>query len=62
MEAWKDVVGYSGIYKVSSLGNVKSLRRVVLCSNGVQREIREKLIVPCKSTDGYLACKLCVVS
>lgn len=25
METWKDVVGYEGIYKVSNLGNVKSL-------------------------------------
>jgi len=24
MEIWKDVVGYEGIYKVSSLGRVKS--------------------------------------
>ena len=25
MEVWKDVVGYEGLYQVSSLGNVKSL-------------------------------------
>jgi len=28
MEIWKDVVGYEGIYKVSSLGRVASLERV----------------------------------
>ena len=25
-EVWKDVVGYEGLYEVSSLGRVKSLR------------------------------------
>ena len=24
-EVWKDVVGYEGLYQVSSLGNVRSL-------------------------------------
>lgn len=28
-EIWKDVVGYEGLYKVSNLGNVLSLNRVV---------------------------------
>lgn len=27
MEAWKDVVGYEGLYKVSSNGRVKSFRK-----------------------------------
>lgn len=33
-EIWKDVPGYKGLYKVSNLGNVKSLRRVVVCTKG----------------------------
>lgn len=47
-EIWKDVVGFEGLYKVSNLGNVKSLRigkilipsinrgykRITLCKNG----------------------------
>src|SRR5690606_18901524 len=28
-EFWKDVVGYEGFYKVSNLGRVKSLTRVI---------------------------------
>ena len=28
MEEWKDVVGYEGIYQVSSLGRIKSLERM----------------------------------
>ena len=30
MEIWKDIVGYEGIYQVSSFGNIKSLSREVL--------------------------------
>ena len=26
IEIWRDVVGYEGLYKVSNLGNVMSLR------------------------------------
>ena len=47
-EIWKDVVGFEGSYKVSNLGNVKSLRngkilipsitrgykRITVCKNG----------------------------
>ena len=29
-EVWKDVVGYEGLYEVSSLGRVKSLRRNII--------------------------------
>ncbi len=29
MENWKDVKGFEGYYKISDLGNVKSLRRKV---------------------------------
>lgn len=29
MEEWKDIVGYEGIYQVSTMGQVRSLDRVV---------------------------------
>lgn len=32
-EIWKDVVGYEGLYKVSNLGRVKSLSRLIIISN-----------------------------
>ena len=28
-EIWKDVVGYEGLYQVSNLGRVKSLKRII---------------------------------
>ena len=28
-EEWKDIKGYEGIYKVSNLGNIKSVDRII---------------------------------
>ena len=50
MEIWRDITGYEGLYKISSLGRVMSVKRnkilkpgntgkyliVVLCKNGVR--------------------------
>jgi len=33
-ELWKDIKGYEGYYQISSLGNVRSLDRVVTYNNG----------------------------
>ena len=44
-EIWKDVVGYEGLYQVSSLGRVKSLERLVKNDNkGGFRLIKEKIL------------------
>ena len=29
IEIWKDVVGYEGLYRVSNIGNVKTVGRVI---------------------------------
>lgn len=50
-EIWKDVVGYEGHYKVSNLGNVKSLK-----FNKV------KTIKQRKNKKGYLIVNLCLNS
>ena len=42
MEIYKDVIGYEGIYKVSNLGNVKSLK----CG-------KERQKIPSKDRNGY---------
>ena len=33
-EVWKDIKGYEGMYQCSSLGNIRSLDRIVICKNG----------------------------
>ena len=46
MEEWKDIAGYEGLYQVSNLGRVKSLR------NNKMR--KEKIFKVKKNTTGYL--------
>lgn len=42
-EIWKDIPGYEGLYQVSNMGRVKSLKYG-----------KEKIIKPVKNRDGYL--------
>lgn len=53
-ENWKDVIGYEGLYQVSDLGRVKSLKKPVFCRGGKTRFLPEKIIKLCKDKDGYL--------
>jgi hypothetical protein len=46
-ETWKDVVGYEGSYQVSDKGRVRSLRRVIIRSNGSPQYIHGRIIKPC---------------
>ena len=55
MEIYKDVIGYEGIYQVSNLGNIKSLKfnkEKVLnpCCNSADRYYRVNLLINGKST------------
>jgi len=52
-EIWKDVVGYEGMYKVSNLGNVRSLDRIITHKNGRQFSVKGKLLTPKNHTGGY---------
>ena len=36
-EIWKDIKGYEGLYQVSNLGRIKSLKRKVYAGNGKMR-------------------------
>ena len=62
-EIWKPVVGYEGLYEVSSYGRVKSLVRVVCGKNGSFRKIPGKvlkpaLLIPKGHKKGYLRVRL----
>ncbi|CAA6810324.1 MAG: HNH homing endonuclease [uncultured Sulfurovum sp.] len=52
-EIWKDIEGYEGLYKISNLGNVRSLDRVVTKSNNVVNRLKGKILKPAKNTSGY---------
>ncbi len=56
-EVWKDVVGYEGLYKVSSTGNVMSYDRMSLY-NGALRLRKGRILSPDKG-HGYRRVVLC---
>lgn len=45
MEIWKDIKDYEGLYQVSNLGRVKSLKRKYV--------LTDKILIPRIDTDGY---------
>lgn len=57
-EIWKDVKGYEGIYRVSNLGKVKSLKRKVNIQSGSQRTVNEKILKNQLYSNGYNFVKL----
>lgn len=49
IEEWKDIYGYEGIYQISSLGRVKSLKRK--CGFLISKD---RILKPYKKKNGYL--------
>ena len=43
MEIWKDIKGYKGLYQVSSLGRVKSLKREFY--SGMNYQLKKSIAV-----------------
>ena len=52
-EIWKDIVGYEGLYQVSNLGRVKSLKRLKN-NHGKKQFVEEKIKSTEMSNSGYL--------
>lgn len=60
-EIWKDIKGYEGLYQVSNLGRVKSLKRVILRNNQHGKyfvEKEEKILKQFIQKKGYLRISL----
>ena len=53
-EEWKDVVGYEGLYAISTLGNIKSLLRRTNALKQGKRLLKEKYMSPVCNRYGYL--------
>ena len=58
-EEWRDVVGYEGLYQVSSEGRVKSLERKLSHWRGGDRIQKERILKPGVRNKGYLFVFLC---
>ena len=56
-EIWKSVLGYEGIYEVSNIGRVRSLKRTILRKNLRPIPIKERLLSQGKSS-GYFCVSL----
>jgi hypothetical protein len=52
-EVWKDITGYEGLYQVSSLGNIKSLAKIVNNAKGTKSYRKERLLNPTVDFYGY---------
>jgi hypothetical protein len=62
-EIWKPVVGYEGYYEVSNIGRVRSVKRIIVRSNGSPMNVPEKILKPClckrsKNCIGYYGVNL----
>src|SRR3954462_13524992 len=58
-ERWISVFGYEGLYEVSDLGNVRSLRSFTLHKNGKPFLVEEGVLHPSLDRDGYPLVLLC---
>lgn len=43
-EIWKDIKGYEGLYQVSNLGRVKSLKKTIIRNNNYKQTFKEKIL------------------
>jgi len=58
-EIWKDLPNYKGIYQVSNLGNVKSLKRKVVGKLNSIRTLSEKKLTKNIIKSGYYTVAIC---
>lgn len=53
-EVWKDVVGYEGLYEISSFGRLKRLKRTTPGKDGVEYNYPESINKGDYDKDGYI--------
>lgn len=57
VEEWRPIVGFEGLYEVSSLGRIKALSKTVT-RKSISYKLKEKILKPQPSGNGYL--KICL--
>lgn len=58
-EIWKDIKGFEGLYRVSNLGRVKSLERFRKGENDSLVSVKERILKPWITHNGYYLVGLC---
>ncbi len=56
-EIWATVAGWEDFYEISNLGRVRSKERIVNAKNGKKRVLKERIIIPFTTKNGYLCIK-----
>lgn len=56
-EIWKDIPGYEGLYQVSNLGRIKSMKRYTKIPNAIR--IEKEKILKLGKRNGYYVINLC---
>jgi len=59
IEEWRDIPNYEGIYKISDLGRIKSLSRIILKKRKYPSISKEKILKLGKDNRGYSNIVLC---
>ena len=60
-EIWRPIVGYEGLYEAGNCVAVRSLDRVIECSNKhgtFNKTIKGRILIPCIGKNGYLSVTL----
>lgn len=57
-EEWRDIKGFEGYYQISSLGRIKSLKRLIIRRDGKPYPQKECFLKPSKNRKGYLTGQL----
>lgn len=57
-EIWKDVIGFEGLYMISSFGRCISLERIIIDNNGILKYIGQKMISFNMVSGNYLQYRL----
>jgi hypothetical protein len=57
-EIWLPILGYEGLYEISSLGRVKSLARIYISTKGHKQSLKEKILNSGDDSYGYRSVSL----
>jgi len=57
-EEFRSIPNYKGLYEASNLGNIKSLDRIIIKSNGRKQTVYGDILKPYKNKYGYLLVSL----
>ena len=53
VEEWRDIPGFEGAYQASTFGNIRSVKRVVVRSDGKRMTYKSRILKPGLSDNGY---------